>query len=241
MRFPSPSQICAYRPEKNIAAIAALFLTLLSLSAGVGNAEVMKMDNSPAGTVINLPAPGHKGKMSLEEALKRRESVRSFTSQPLTEKELSQLLWAAQGVTRQWGARTAPSAGALYPLETYVVVKEGVFQYSPQHHRLIRILKDDLRAGLAEAALGQTCIREAPSVFVITAVYERTAGKYGTRAERYVKMEAGHEAQNILLQAAALSLGSVPVGAFRDDQVKKILNLPASHEPLYLIPVGHRK
>jgi SagB-type dehydrogenase family enzyme len=186
----------------------------------------------------DLPSPVHKGKLSLEDTLKKRESVRSFSSKPLTKEELSQLLWAIQGTTRSWGARTAPSAGALFPLEIYVVLKEGVFRYSVKGHHLVRIMEQDLRNTLSKAALGQDCIVEAPAVFVIAAVYERTSRKYGNRAERYVKMEAGHAGQNLLLQAVSLGLGAVPVGAFQDEQVQQALHLPVNHEPLYLIPVG---
>ncbi|MBN1613995.1 MAG: SagB/ThcOx family dehydrogenase [Deltaproteobacteria bacterium] len=191
--------------------------------------------------VIKLPLPSQKGKMTLEEALKKRESIRDFSSKSLNEDELSQLLWAAQGTTRNWGGRTAPSAGALFPLEIYVVLKEGVFHYASKDHHLLRIADQDRRNALASAALGQDCVREAPSVIVITAVYERLARKYGTRAERYAKMEAGHAGQNLLLQAASLGLGAVPVGAFDDERVHRVLNLPEKHAPLYLIPLGHKR
>ncbi len=199
------------------------------------------MDHSQDGFVIDLPSPVQKGKLSFEETLKKRESVRSFSSKPLTKEELSQLLWAIQGTTRNWGTRTTPSAGALFPLEIYVVLKEGVYRYSVKDHHLDRILEQDLRTSLSKAALGQDCIREAPAVFVITAVYERTSRKYANRAERYVKMEAGHAGQNLLLQAVSLGLGAVPVGAFQDEQVRQVLHLPVNHEPLYLIPVGWKK
>ena len=190
---------------------------------------------------IQLPKPVHTGKMSLEETLLRRESVRDFNSQPLTSQETSQLLWAAQGMTRKWGGRAAPSAGALYPLETYLVTAEGFFHYLPDRHQLIRLSDRNLLKDLCLAALGQACTREAPAVIVLTAVHERTSGKYGQRAERYIAMEAGHTAQNILLQATALGLGTIPVGAFHDDRVQKTLGLPVDHRPLYLIPVGHRR
>lgn len=223
--------------------VVAVFFSLSFMASGVrfSNAEVKKMYSSPGNFVVELPSPVRKGKMSLEEVLNKRESVRSFSPQALTKQELSQLLWAAQGVTRNWGARTAPSAGALFPLEIYVVLKEGVFHYSPRNHHLVRTIEQDFRDILAQAALNQNCIREAPAIFIITAVYERTASKYGGRAERYVKMEAGHVAQNILLQATVLGLGAVPVGAFQDKQVQQALGLPSDHEPLYLIPVGTRK
>ncbi|MFL7810001.1 MAG: SagB/ThcOx family dehydrogenase [Anaerolineae bacterium] len=186
-----------------------------------------------------LPPPRTTGEVSLEETLARRRSVRSYTNQALTWEEIGQLLWAAQGVTRDWGARTAPSAGALYPLETYVVTRDGLYHYLPDGHQVVHSPALGLHQALWEAGLQQDCIREAPAVFLITAVYARTAAKYGARAERYVHMEAGHAAENLLLQAVALDLGGVVVGAFDDDRVQGALGLPKDHAPLYLIPVGH--
>lgn len=191
-------------------------------------------------SVINLPAPRLTGKMSLEETLSNRESIRNFSAEPLTKEELSQLLWAVQGTTHNGDTRTAPSAGALYPLEIYVVLHEGVFHYSPREHCLIRHSEQDLREPLATAAFDQECVQKAPTVFVIAGVYERSAENYGARADRYVKIEAGHACQNLLLQAVALGLGAVPVGAFQDRLVRKDLQLPLHHEPLYLIPVGRK-
>jgi len=197
------------------------------------------MENIVAGKIIDLPKAAVKSKMPLEETLAKRHSVRQFTSKPLTIAEISQLLWAGQGKTREWGGRTAPSAGALYPLELYIVLKEGVFQYRPEGHKLLTTIAGDSRGPLAAAALNQGCVGTAPAVFVIAAVYERTAVKYRDRAPRYVHIEAGHAAQNIMLESVALGLGGVPVGAFHDDAVKKALKLPAGQEPLLLIPVGH--
>jgi len=218
-----------------------LFFLISAPGADAARKEVSQMKSVQDDSMRRLPAPVLKGKMSLEEVLKKRESLRDFSSTPLTDAELSQLLWATQGKTRGWGGRTAPSAGALYPLEIYVVLPEGVFHYSPDEHRLARTAAGDLRGPLASAALDQACVREAPAAFVIAAVYERTAWKYSGRAERYVKIEAGHAGQNLLLQATALGLGAVPVGAFHDDQVHRVLALPKNHEPLYLIPVGRKR
>lgn len=195
---------------------------------------------SPAPTEIVLPPPRLAGNLSLEEVLARRRSVREFTTQELTMEELGQLLWAAQGITDPAGLRTAPSAGALYPLETYAVTPEGVYGYRPQAHRLVMQLSGDLRDELATAALNQPVVGDAPVVIVIAAVYQRTAQKYGQeRGTRYVHLEAGHAAQNILLQAVALDLGGVPIGAFFDGDVQEVLALPSDQMPLYLIPVGH--
>jgi len=176
--------------------------------------------------------------MPLEEALLKRHSVRSYEDSPLSLEDVAQLLWAAQGVTRTWGGRTAPSAGALYPLEIYAATANGVYRYLPDGHRGEVTTEQDVRDALWDAGLQQDSLRQAPVIFVIAAVYDRTASKYGERAERYVKLEAGHAAQNLLLQAVSLGLGAVPIGAFHDDEVARVLHLPAEEEPLYLIPVG---
>ena len=222
-------------------ALLALTVVTSLMLAGCGPRieEVREVAASPPPQAMALPAPKLQGELSVEETLTRRRSVRSFTEQQLTLEEISQLLWAAQGLTAGWGGRTAPSAGALYPLEVYAATPSGLYHYVPQGHKVTVISQDDLRLKLWEVALKQDAIRDAPAVFVITAVYERTAKKYGARAERYVKLEAGHTCQNILLQAVALDLGAVPIGAFYDDQVQAVLSLPSDQEPLYLIPVGH--
>lgn len=225
---------------KFILLFMAVFLSVQIL-VQISFAQEKKMNSLTNQDVIRLPAPVFKGKISLEETIKNRQSTRDFSAVPLTLKELSQLFWAVQGITRDWGARTVPSAGALFPLEVYVVLQEGVFQYSSGNHSLTRHGGRDIRPQLAYAALGQESVRTAPAVFVIAAVYERTAKKYGNRAERYVKIETGHAAQNLLLQATALNLGAVPIGAFHDEKVKQVMNLPVSQEPLYLIPVGRKR
>jgi len=177
----------------------------------------------------------------VETALEKRESVRHFTSKPLNLSQISQALWAAQGITRNWGGRTAPSAGALYPLELYLALLDGFYHYIPHNHQLMHISDGNFIENLAAVALGQQCIRESSAVVVIAAVYKRIEQKYGQRGERYVKVEAGHAAQNILLQAVSQGIGAVPVGAFHDEGVRKVLSLPSDHEPLYLIPLGHAR
>jgi SagB-type dehydrogenase family enzyme len=178
--------------------------------------------------------------MSLEEVLARRRSVREFTREALSERELSQLLWAAQGITHAAGLRTAPSAGALYPLELYVASAGGFYRYEPRPHQLIRLSDRDLRPAMRRTAWDQEAITQAPAVFVMAAVYERISRKYGAaRTPRYVDMEVGHAAQNLLLEAVALGLGGVPIGAFEDETLEKALELPADQRPLYLVPVGH--
>jgi SagB-type dehydrogenase family enzyme len=216
----------------------ALSLALVGCLPGLP-AGMQEVTASSQAEEMALPAPRLKGEMSLEETLAARRSVREFTEEELTLEEISQLLWAAQGITVDWGGRTAPSAGALYPLEVYVATTDGLYHYVPQGHKVIVESRADLRDELWQAGLSQNAIREAPAVFVITAIYARTEKKYGERAEQYVKLEAGHAAQNLVLQAVALGLGGVPIGAFYDDQVQSALSLPPDHEPLYLIPIGH--
>ncbi|WP_374086887.1 SagB/ThcOx family dehydrogenase [Methylomicrobium lacus] len=192
------------------------------------------------GEIIHLPPAKVKGEMSLEESIAKRRSIREFAAKPLSIEQIGQLLWAAQGITeKDKGLRAAPSAGALYPLETYVVLPEGVYHYNPQRHELKRVLAGDRRLELQKAARDQEAIGSAPAVLVFTGVYERTAAKYGDRASRYVSIEAGHACQNVLLQATAQNLASVPVGPFEDTQVAKIINLAKNENPLYLMPVGY--
>jgi len=167
--------------------------------------------------------------------------VREYVDHALSLAEIGQLLWAAQGITASWGGRTAPSAGATYPLEMYVATPQGCYHYLPRGHKAELASKNDLRETLWDAGLRQDAIRNAAAVFVIAAIYERTSGRYGDRAPQYVHLEAGHVAQNLLLQAVALGLGAVPIGAFYDEKVQAALALPANYKPLYLIPVGKPK
>lgn len=218
---------------------ALLMITFGLLGCQTTTEEPRKETTPSLVEEIPLPKPAQRGEVSLEEALTRRRSIREFTEEGVTLAEISQLLWAGQGITDPRGFRTAPSAGALYPLEVYVATGEGVHHYLPQGHRLTMLSPEDRRLGLWEAGLEQGALREASVIIVVVAIYARTEGKYGPRAERYVRLEAGHAAQNILLQATALDLGAVPIGAFYDQKVQEVLALPSDHEPLYLIPVGH--
>jgi len=207
---------------------------------GVSDEDNPSDSSALAGDYIVLPEPMTAGEMSLEEVLASRRSLRKFSDEELTLQEVSQLLWAAQGITLESkGFRTAPSAGALYPLEVYLLDSSAVYHYLPEKHALERILNLDLRQEMMSAALGQWAVGDAPVVFVITGVVQRTAAKYGKRAERYVYIEAGHSAQNLLLQATALGLGGVPIGAFYDDEVAEVLDLPGGELSIYIIPVGH--
>lgn len=194
--------------------------------------------------VLILPPPAVQGDMSVEAALRARRSVRTFEAGGLTATSLSRLLWAAQGITRDSGYRTAPSAGALYPLELYVLAGEvkgipaGVYRYRPRGHSLLPIGKGDRRSALSGAALGQRCVESGAAVLVLAAAFERTTVKYGKRGVQYVHMEVGSAAQNVYLQAASLGLGTVFVGAFDDEGVKDVVGLPPSERPLGLMPVG---
>ncbi len=217
-------------------------LIIVQLIAGCGTGEGVDTPESGGVVVterIDLPLPPVTGGGSLADALARRRSVREFQPVPLDLAEISQLLWATQGVTSSVGQRTAPSAGGLYPLELYLVTDRGRYHYDPGHHQLEVLGEDDVRKELFRAALSQEAVQQAPAIFVLAAVYSRTEQRYGDRAERYVKLEAGHAAQSLLLQAVALGLGAVPIGAFHDDEVREVLDLPSDHEPLYLLPVGH--
>ena len=194
---------------------------------------------SPKDEILPLPPPLGEGAISVEEALARRRSQRAFKPGPLTSVELGQLLFAAQGMTDPGtGRRAAPSAGATYPLETYVVTGDGLFRYLVRGHALQCLRKGDHRAQLAAAALDQECLRDAAAVVVFTAVPERTTRRYGERGIRYIHMEVGHAAENLHLQAVALGLGSVPVGAFDDEEVAAVLGIAAPAVPLYLVAVG---
>lgn len=188
---------------------------------------------------IALPAPRERGPISVEEATARRRSLREFASDALSLPEIAQLLWSAAGITSREGLRAAPSAGARYPLETYLACEHGLFHYHLKDHALVKAQADDPRGPLAAAAYGQSFIAEAAVSLVFVALYQRTTSRYGDRGIRYVHMDIGHAAQNVHLQAVALGLGSVPVGAFDDTAVADILRLPQDHMPVYIVPVGH--
>lgn len=227
--------------------LPALFTSLTACSDGV---ETQPFSPTPMGTVneirIKLPEPRDISDVSLEESLSSRRSIRDFSSKPLTLEETSQMLWAAQGLTVDWGGRTAPSAGALYPLEIYLVagnvqtLSPGIYRYEPNNHEMIMIAVGDIREELSAASFGQPAVREGAINLVFTAVYRKTTRKYGDRGIQYVHMETGHAAQNICLQATAMDLGAVTIGAFNKDNVERILNLPKDETPLYIIPVGKK-
>ena len=198
-----------------------------------------------SGIILKLPEPLLKSEVSLEESLQNRRSIRQYSNTPLKLEDVSQLLWSAQGITSEYGWRTAPSAGGLYPLEVYLIagsvhnLNSGVYKYISASHSLTLLISKDLREELAGAALDQTPVKIAAIDIVISVVYERTTQKYGERGIRYTHIESGHVAQNILLQSTALGLGAVPIGAFDDNLVKTLLGMPEDENPLYIIPVGN--
>ena len=233
--------------------ITALVLLLGGWSCHRSQGDAMENNHSSreetamSPVIIALPTPDRTGVMPFETALQRRRSLRVYGPEALTLAEAAQLLWAAQGRNAsRHGFRTAPSAGALYPLEVYLLcgrvtdISAGIYRYRPQSHDLEQVKSGDYRSALSEAGLSQSPLREAPAVLVFTAIPERTTIKYGQRGLQYIYMEAGHAAQNVCLQAEALSLGTVPIGAFEDQAVGRVLNIGAAELPLYLLPVGRR-
>jgi SagB-type dehydrogenase family enzyme len=195
---------------------------------------------------IQLSRPRLKSGICLRRFLGERRSVREYSSVELMLANVSQLLWSAQGVTHPEGWRTAPSAGAAFPLELYLAagkvngLAQGLYRYRADQHKLIQVGNKDLRADLAGAAPGQEWMKGSAIIIVIAAVYDRATRKYGQRGIRYAHMEVGHAAQNIYLQAASLNLGTALVGAFDDKRVKEVLKLPSDEQPLGLMPVGGR-
>jgi len=192
---------------------------------------------------IGLPPPESMGKISVEEAISRRRSCRNFSDKKISLQEISQLLWACQGITdsvRHF--RAAPSAGATFPFETYLIagavdgIEPGAYRYNYRTHSLELIKKSDIRRELANACLSQSFIIDAPATIILAALYNRTTNRYGERGYRYVAIEAGHIGQNLHLQCESIGLGTVMIGAFQDDKVKSLLEI--EEEPLYIMPVG---
>jgi len=229
--------------KKGLLASVSVTIFFITWISGTAMAQGVKPEAEPLKT-IKLPEPRLDGEMSFESALQKRRSVREYTDEPLTLKEVSQLLWSAQGITDPYGMRTTPSAGALYPIKIYLVagnvreLPDGVYRYRPRAHGLEKVVEGELRFKLAAASLGQECVRDGAVSIVIAALYENTTVKYGQRGIRYVHMEVGHVSQNIYLQAVSLNLGTVFVGAYDDDAVKRVLGMQANEGPLGIMPVG---
>lgn len=218
---------------KNLHKTIKLFLLVTAIFASKANSEMK---------ILELPKPVIKKDYSLDDAIQKRRSVRRFDSKDLTLEQMSQLLWSAQGITDPRTAfRAAPSAGALYPLELYLVKKDGVWHYKPASHAIELVIDKDLRVDLTKAAWGQSFINEAPVNVIISAVYSKVTSRYGDRGYMYTHFEVGHAAQNLELEAVALGLATVSVGAFDEKAVASVLDLPKDQVPLYIIPVGYSK
>ena len=187
---------------------------------------------------IDLPKPSFKSNKSVEECIIERESVRRYSDRKIEIEKVSLILWAAQG--KKGLKKTVPSAGATYPLEIYITLKDmGYFHYNYHKHALELLTKESIAKILAEESWNQKFIEEAYLNLLICADYSRTTKRYGERGVRYVHMEVGHCAQNVHLETISLGLVSVPIGAFEDQKVKKVMNLPSNIEPLYIIPIGY--
>ncbi len=222
-------------------------LTLAVPAAGCGGDNDRPAPAAETPSEVSLPSPATRGEVSLEEAIQARRSVRSFTSRALTREEVSQLLWAAGGKTIDGvtgPTRSYPSAGGIYSLSIILAAGEvegitpGIYRYDWKENSLELIRAGDFRSALARAALGQGYVRRAPASIVIVGDIPRTEARYGERGrDRYISMDAGHSGQNVSLQAQALGLGSVIIGAFRDEAVKEVLGIERE-TPLYIIPVG---
>ncbi|MCL2705371.1 MAG: SagB/ThcOx family dehydrogenase [Spirochaetaceae bacterium] len=234
-------------------------LILLSVFFGCNNRSKSEGDNviltKIEGSQLTylLPSPKTNGNISVEKALANRRSQRLFQNKAISADQLSQILWAAYGITKpvteyqflRGGFRTAPSAGALYPLEIYAIIgkvdgiEPGAYKYISEDHKIVRVIDKDVRDELSEAAMGQRIVREAPVTIFYSAIFSRTTEKYGERGYRYVFIDLGHSAQNIYLQAEALQLGACAIGSLKDNRVSQILKLPAEEEPLSLMVIGY--
>ncbi len=218
--------------------VTALLTTVFTYACG----ENPSQEPENPGDFIKLASPKKKGAVSVEEAISNRRSVRAYSDKILTFQDVSQILWSAQGITSPHGLRAAPSAGATYPMEIYLVassvegISPGAYRYIPAENSLQVISRGDINRELSEAALGQDSVRRAAANLVIAADYGRTTRKYGDRGIRYVHIEVGHIAQNVYLQAEALRLGTVIIGAFYDDRVKGLLKI--DEDPLAIMPLG---
>ena len=235
---------------------SALFLLFLltackNTQEEQSQSELTKLEGNQLAYV--LPSPLMDGNVSVEKALANRRSHRNFVDKAISAEQLSQVLWAAYGVSkphpdssnRRGGLRTAPSAGAVYPFEIYIVVgrvkdiEPGVYKYISQEHKIVRTINGDIRESLSAAALGQTHVKEAPVTILYAAVYSRMVQRYGDRGrDRYVCMDLGHSAQNVYLQVESLNMGTCAIGAFSDDKLAEVMQLPEEEVPLYIMPIG---
>jgi SagB-type dehydrogenase family enzyme len=192
--------------------------------------------------MIKLPRADFRGKI-IEDCIRERMSKRYYRAEPLKIEEVAQILWAAQGMINK-EKRSAPSAGATYPLKLYAMcgnvdgLEKGLYLYLSQEHALEEKINEDLRKSLCKCALNQEWIEKAALVLIFVAVYKRTTMYYGERGTMYVHIETGHSAQNVYLECVSMGLGTVAVGAFHPGEVKKLLLLSKEEEPLYIMPIG---
>ncbi|MEM4718185.1 MAG: SagB/ThcOx family dehydrogenase [Desulfurococcaceae archaeon] len=190
---------------------------------------------------VKLPEPSKDTPLS--QLLLRRKSIRRYKSDALTHSELSCMLWATYGLVNR-RRHVVPSAGATYPVEIYVFIKnviglkQGIYRYDEVKHSLILVKEGDFSRDLAKACLDQSWVRDAPINIVIVARYEKTTSWYGDRGLRYIHFEAGHIGQNIYLAATELGLGTVAVGAFIDESIAELIGLGKEYIVLYVFPVG---
>ncbi len=232
----------------------AVFLVTLAFVSALAAGEGSFPQELTVLQTINLPAPRHDGGVSIEKAMLERRSVRQYSPDPITLADCSQLLWSAYGITLtlekmpdfvRGGLRTAPSAGARYPLELYLVawnvsdLPPGIYRYESNGHKLQKIADGDFRDPLAEACLGQDWLKQAAVSIVYSAVFERNTVKYGERGrQRYVCMDLGHSGENVYLQCGSMGMGTCAIGAFTDLRLKQVIGMTKEEEPLYVMPVG---
>lgn len=232
--------------KKHVSAVAvvlvfvgALAVPVLFYSSDLSRHAVAQEESSEA-AIIKLPAPKLDGPVSVEKALSQRRSIRTYKEEPLSLAQVSQILWAAQGITEaKSGKRTAPSPMALYLLEVYLIsgdvsgLSRGMYKYRPQGHELEEIAKGDMKSKLVQA-VGQAPLKNAPAALLFAGMTERS------RNPNWMYLEAGHAAQNVYLQAVPLNLGTVVMGGFRPEEVREALNIPEDEELIYVMPVGIR-
>jgi SagB-type dehydrogenase family enzyme len=227
-----------YLPIFNLMLIVGLAILML-LPLFLMDQSILAQEKS-RGETVKLPSPRNDSDVSIEKALLQRRSIRSYKEEPLSLNDLSQILWAAQGITEpKRGLRTAPSPRAVYLLEIYVLLGNvtnlpmGMYKYQPQGHELVKIADGDKKAELFKAA-GQAPIKNAPVALVIAGLLEKTQNP------AWMYLEAGHAAENIYLQSVSLKLGTVAMAGFKEDEVRKALNLPEKERVLYIMPLGKK-
>jgi SagB-type dehydrogenase family enzyme len=225
--------------------ITFLFISLFTGACNMSTSKNFKTKNlSFSENIITLSKPILDSKISIEKALNTRRSIRNYKKSPLSLEQISQLLWAAQGITNSQGLRTAPSAGALYPLEIYLVsnnvsnLDPGVYSYKNNSHTLKKISQENKISDLSGACLNQECVKNCSAAIVICVIYERTTQKYGPRGKDYALIEVGCASQNIHLQAVSLNIGTVYVGGFEEHKVTQVIQAKNNEHPWCVMPLG---